>query len=140
MLSVQKKQPFIWHQHPCAYDLEQEGSKPYLTGSYICPVCGKRKPVAEWTSSASNQQTQCVRSDILLQWKQSLSDEIVIREDAYTALRGHIGSAQCAKELIGGSAQLIERAIASCRDTLQRLDVYADILHRSERFLLRDRG
>ena len=125
----------MWHQHPCAYDLEQEGSRPYLTGSYICSVCGMRKPVAEWISSAPHQQTQYVRPDILLQWKQSLNDEIVIRENRYTALRGYIGKARSAETLIGGSTHLIEKTIASCRDALQRFDVYADILRRSQRFL-----
>jgi len=75
-----------------------------------------------------------------MQWKQSLSDEIVIIENTYTALRGSIGASRSAEALIAESAQLIEGTIASCRDILQRFDVNADILHRSERFLPRDRG
>ena len=135
MPAVHKKQRFILRQHHCAYDLEQERCGPYLTGSYVCSVCGNRKPV----SSRLGKQFQRVLPDILMQWKQSLSDEILMIEDRYTALRGYIVKAGSAEAHMKDSAQLIEKTIASCRDTLHRFEVNADILQRSERFL-KDRG
>ena len=89
----------------------------------MAPKSLKRKPVAEIWSEPHRQQSQCPRpADILMQWKQSLSDEIVIIENTYTALRGSIGASRSAEALIAESAQLIEGTIASCRDILQRFE------------------
>jgi hypothetical protein len=75
-----------WHQHSCAYYLEQEASSPYLTGSYLCSLCGDRKPSAEICSDP-HEETCWIRPDILMEWKLKLSDEILQAEKNHAALR-----------------------------------------------------
>src|SRR5215217_1805613 len=103
----------------------------------MAPKSLKRKPVAEIWSEPHRQQSQCPRpADILMQWKQSLSDEIVIIENTYCVdLLVHLGLLR----------RLLQKVRSSLKGPLLHAGISsnvlnADILHRSERFLPRDRG
>ena len=125
-----------WKQHPFAYELEQSGYQQYFAGAYIPSVCDRSK---------SSQLTQCLLPETLLEWKQELITNIANREKEICALRRHIGTkrAYLNDRLIKHLeriAESMEKAVISCRLTLQQLEVSAERLDEFERFLLRVRS
>ena len=130
-----------WNQPRCDYQLEQEKSQPYLTGAYICPICGRRNAGSPSFSAGPRHRTECLLPETLLKWKHQVNSKIASKEKEIAALRRYIeiNPAQLNDQVIkhlGRTMENMEKAVTSCRLTLQQFEISAEMLHVFERTLL----
>ena len=114
--------------HKCTYELERAVANRYLTGFYVCAICGGHKHVKSWT--VSERVCHCLLQD-LHHWEEQLRIMIDTQEQRLKRLRRQNTKARTVE--FWQTIDCLQTTLESYKRSLRHIEVNRHFLAALER-------